>query len=68
MARNEEKAMAMLNRWVTMKKMLATGIPEERPNNPAKVASISGCEVSRGIEGIFQNFEIFEDLQVSNGV
>ncbi|CAI2376746.1 unnamed protein product [Moneuplotes crassus] len=47
MARNEEKAMAMLNRWVTMKKMLATGIPEERPNNPSKVASISGCEIWR---------------------
>lgn len=31
MARNEEKAQAMLNKWLTMKKDLATGDKERRP-------------------------------------
>ena len=33
MARNEEKAMAMLNRWVKMKRGLNTKAREKRPND-----------------------------------
>ena len=47
MARNEEKAMAMLNRWVTMKRMLNSRIKDERPSNPFSVATISECDIWR---------------------
>lgn len=45
MARNEEKAMAMLNRWVTMKRMLNSTIRTERPKNTQSVSKISECDV-----------------------
>jgi pre-mRNA-splicing factor ISY1 len=44
MARNEEKAMAMLNRWVKMKRSLNTKAREKRPNNPDDVNSIQEAE------------------------
>ena len=47
MARNEEKAMAMLNRWVTMKRMLNSRLPDERPSNPFSVSTISQWEIWR---------------------
>ena len=47
MARNEEKAMAMLNRWVTMKRSLNAKVREERPSNPFSVSTISECETWR---------------------
>lgn len=47
MARNEEKAMAMLNRWVTMKRMLNTKVREERPKNPFSVKTLGECELWR---------------------
>jgi hypothetical protein len=34
MARNEEKAMAMLNRWVRMKRSLNQKQRDKRPDNP----------------------------------
>ena len=34
MARNEEKAMAMLNRWVKMKRSINTKERQKRPKNP----------------------------------
>ena len=42
MARNEEKAMAMLNRWVTMKRMLNSNVQDERPTNPNTISTLSG--------------------------
>jgi pre-mRNA-splicing factor ISY1 len=47
MARNEEKAMAMLNRWVTLKRSLNSTIRDERPKNPMSVKSIGECNVWR---------------------
>ncbi len=44
MARNEEKAMAMLNRWVTMKRMLNQTAKETRPENPLEIDSIARAE------------------------
>ena len=38
MARNEEKAMAMLNRWVKMKRGLNTKAREKRPNDTGSVS------------------------------
>ncbi len=40
MARNEEKAMAMLNRWVKMKRTLNQKTREKRPDNPFECNSI----------------------------
>ena len=40
MARNEEKAMAMLNRWVTMKRMLHTTVRDKRPESPMHCTTI----------------------------
>jgi len=37
MARNEEKAMAMLNRWVSMKRTMNTKERGKRPENPMEV-------------------------------
>jgi pre-mRNA-splicing factor ISY1 len=43
MARNEEKAQAMLNRWTTMKRMLA--MPnEKRPQLASETHSLNECE------------------------
>ena len=47
MARNEEKAMAMLNRWVKMKRNLNTKQRERRPENPLNCTLVSECEVWR---------------------
>ena len=44
MARNEEKAMAMLNRWVRMKRSLNTKQREKRPENPHDISTIQECE------------------------
>lgn len=44
MARNEEKAMAMLNRWVKMKRGLNTKERTKRPRNPDEVSSIQECD------------------------
>ena len=44
MARNEEKAQAMLNRWVTMKRRLASKPPEKRPEITGEVNSITECD------------------------
>ena len=47
MARNEEKAMAMLNRWVRMKRSLTQKTREKRPEDPLDVGSIQECEIWR---------------------
>lgn len=47
MARNEEKAMAMLNRWVKMKRSLNEKKRDRRPDNPLEVEAISECEIWR---------------------
>lgn len=39
--------MAMLNRWVTMKRMLNTKVREERPTNPFSVSTITEWETWR---------------------
>jgi pre-mRNA-splicing factor ISY1 len=45
MARNEEKARAMLNRWYRMKRSMNTADrEEERPINVDKTSSIAECE------------------------
>ena len=44
MARNEEKAQAMLNRWWLMKRLLHTKPQENRPSLSTEVNSISDCE------------------------
>ena len=44
MARNEEKAQAMLNRWWTMKRSLTTKPLEARPSLSQEVNSINECE------------------------
>ncbi len=45
MARNEEKAMAMLNRWVRMKRGLNTNQRrEKRPDNPMDATTIQESE------------------------
>lgn len=44
MARNEEKAQAMLNRWWTMKRSLTTKPLETRPALAQEVNSINECE------------------------
>jgi len=43
MARNEEKAQAMLNRWISMKRMLAMP-PEKRPTIASETHSLNECE------------------------
>lgn len=43
MARNEEKAQAMLNRWVSMKRMMANPI-EKRPALASQCDSLNDCE------------------------
>jgi hypothetical protein len=40
MARNEEKAMAMLNRWVKMKRNLNVKEKGKRPENPIEVTNV----------------------------
>ena len=55
MARNEEKAMAMLNRWVKMKREInqkktpAPGGSErrQRPDDPMEVENVAQCEYWR---------------------
>jgi len=47
MARNEEKAQAMLNRWVNMKRQLHAPT-ERRPQLAAQCDSINDCEKWRG--------------------
>ena len=56
MARNEEKAMAMLNRWVKMKREInqkktpAGGTGSERrqrPDDPTEVENVAQCEYWR---------------------
>lgn len=47
MARNEEKAQAMLNRWVSMKRMLANPV-EKRPALASQCDSLTDCEKWRG--------------------
>ena len=44
MARNEEKAMAMLNRWVRMKRSLNQKQRDKRPEDPMVVDTIQECE------------------------
>jgi pre-mRNA-splicing factor ISY1 len=44
MARNEEKAMAMLNRWVKMKRSLNTKERTKRPYNPEDCSSLQESE------------------------
>lgn len=44
MARNEEKAMAMLNRWVKMKRTLNQKPKEKRPHNPSHCTTVSDSE------------------------
>jgi pre-mRNA-splicing factor ISY1 len=44
MARNEEKAMAMLNRWVKMKRGLNTQERKRRPQNPDEVNNVQEAE------------------------
>jgi pre-mRNA-splicing factor ISY1 len=44
MARNEEKAMAMLNRWVKMKRNLNVKEKGRRPDNPQEAETINECE------------------------
>ena len=44
MARNEEKAQAMLNRWIKMKRMLHSKEVEERPTLADECSSITKCE------------------------
>jgi len=44
MARNEEKAMAMLNRWVRMKRELTVKPKDKRPTNISEIDSIPTCE------------------------
>lgn len=44
MARNEEKAQAMLNRWWSMKRSLTTKPLETRPSLSQEVNSINECE------------------------
>lgn len=44
MARNEEKAQAMLNRWHRMKRMLNQKPQEERPQSIQSTNSIAECE------------------------
>ena len=55
MARNEEKAMAMLNRWVRAKRELGQKKPiserdkqANRPNDPMSVNILSEAELWRG--------------------
>ena len=43
MARNEEKAQAMLNRWVSLKRSLANPT-EKRPALASQCDSINECE------------------------
>ena len=47
MARNEEKAMAMLNRWVRMKRSLNQKERGRRPENPLEIESVSEGEMWR---------------------
>jgi len=44
MARNEEKAMAMLNRWVRMKKELTAKPKDARPTNLTEIKTVPLCE------------------------
>ena len=44
MARNEEKAQAMLNRWWRMKKTLNQKTQDDRPPMVSNTNSISECE------------------------
>ncbi len=43
MARNEEKAMAMLNRWVRMKRELSAKPKDKRPTNPLETDNVPLC-------------------------
>ncbi len=47
MARNEEKAMAMLNRWVKMKRQINQKPRDKRPDNPQMTNQIQECEIWR---------------------
>lgn len=47
MARNEEKAMAMLNRWVKMKRSLNTKDKGKRPKNPEDTNNLQDAEYWR---------------------
>ena len=56
MARNEEKAMAMLNRWVKMKREINTtkkppgaekGERRQRPEDPNEIENVAQCEYWR---------------------
>jgi len=47
MARSQEKAMAMLNRWVRMKRGLNQKNREKRPDNPFELGTIQECEAWR---------------------
>eukprot|EP00922_Rhytidocystis_sp_ex-Travisia-forbesii_P032415 GHVS01048156.1.p1 GENE.GHVS01048156.1~~GHVS01048156.1.p1 ORF type:complete len:189 (+),score=32.11 GHVS01048156.1:63-629(+) len=44
MARNSEKSMAMLNRWVTMKTNIVKGIQGRRPRNVEGAETVRDCE------------------------
>lgn len=44
MARNEEKAQSMLNRWLAYKRQLAAGGPRPKPNSPAECETVEECE------------------------
>jgi len=44
MARNQEKSMAMLNRWVQMKRNIVQGVQGRRPRNVDDIETIQECD------------------------
>jgi len=44
MARNQEKSMAMLNRWVQMKRNIVQGVQGRRPRNVDDIDTIQECD------------------------
>ena len=49
MARSQEKAMAMLNRWVRMKRGLNQQQRDKRPEDPTEVDNLQECEIWRNL-------------------
>lgn len=43
MARNQEKAMSMLNRWVRMKQELDKNPEQDRPSDPQVCKNVKSC-------------------------
>lgn len=44
MARNSEKAMAVLNRWTQLKTNIIKGVKGRRPRDVTEVESVQDCE------------------------